>query len=143
MAWAILQNAQGLDLLFISHDRSFIDKIATPFVGTWPRYLRSYDVTKQAGNVNKGYARYQELKEQQLSAEEKPMPILIKTGWEEVWIRQGIKARRTRNEGRVRALKLAWSNVKSRREQQVGQVNISWTMATTAANWLPMSNISI
>ena len=60
---------QGLTLLFISHDRSFIDKIATRIVELDRGILRSYDVTKQAGNVNKGYARYQELKEQQLSAE--------------------------------------------------------------------------
>ena len=120
-----LLNAQGLTLLFISHDRSFIDKIATRIVELDRGILRSYDVTKQAGNVNKGYARYQELKEQQLSAEEKANANFDKKlAEEEVWIRQGIKARRTRNEGRVRALKALREERKSRREQ-VGQVNIS------------------
>lgn len=120
-----LQNAQGLTLLFISHDRSFIDKIATRIVELDRGILRSYDVTKQAGNVNKGYARYQELKEQQLSAEEKANANFDKKlAEEEVWIRQGIKARRTRNEGRVRALKALREERKSRREQ-IGQVNIS------------------
>ena len=73
----------------------------------------------------RGYARYQELKEQQLIAEEKANANFDKKlAEEEVWIRQGIKARRTRNEGRVRALKALREERQDRREQ-VGQVNIS------------------
>lgn len=116
-----LVNAQGLTLLFISHDRSFIDKIATRIVELDRGMLRSYDVTQGI----KGYARYQELKEQQLIAEEKNNANFDKKlAEEEVWIRQGIKARRTRNEGRVRALKALREERKARREQ-VGQVNIT------------------
>jgi ATP-binding cassette subfamily F protein uup len=57
--------------------------------------LRSYE-----GN----YSRYLDLKAQQLEAEEKQNALFEKKlAEEEAWIRQGIKARRTRNEGRVRA----------------------------------------
>ena len=116
-----LLNAQGLTLLFISHDRAFIDKVATRIVELDRGILRSYDVTQGV----KGYARYQELKEMQLVAEEKANANFDKRlAEEEVWIRQGIKARRTRNEGRVRALKALREERKARREQ-VGQVNIS------------------
>lgn len=121
-----LTNAQGLTLLFISHDRSFIDKIATRIVELDRGVLRSYDVTQGGLSKNmRGYARYQELKELQLIAEEKNNANFDKKlAEEEVWIRQGIKARRTRNEGRVRALKALREERKARREQ-VGQVNIS------------------
>jgi ATP-binding cassette subfamily F protein uup len=52
------------------------------------------------------YSRYLELKAQQMEAEEKQNALFDKKlAEEEAWIRQGIKARRTRNEGRVRALK--------------------------------------
>ena len=116
-----LLNARGLTLLFISHDRAFIDKVATRIVELDRGILRSYDVTQGV----KGYARYQELKEMQLVAEEKANANFDKRlAEEEVWIRQGIKARRTRNEGRVRALKALREERKARREQ-VGQVNIS------------------
>lgn len=123
-----LVNAQGLTLLFISHDRSFIDKIATRIVELDRGILRSYDVTQGVT----GYARYQELKEQQLIAEEKNHANFDKKlAEEEVWIRQGIKARRTRNEGRVRALKALREERKARREQ-VGQVNISMNDGETS-----------
>lgn len=127
-----LLGSQGLTLLFISHDRSFIDKTATRIVELDRGILRSYDVTKQIGNVNQGYARYQELKEQQLNAEEKANANFDKKlAEEEVWIRQGIKARRTRNEGRVRALKALREERRARREQ-VGQVNISMNDGETS-----------
>ncbi len=128
-----LLNAQGLTLLFISHDRSFIDKIATRIVELDRGILRSYDVTQ--GDLSKnhrGYARYQELKEMQLAAEDKANANFDKKlAEEEVWIRQGIKARRTRNEGRVRALKALREERRARREQ-VGQVNISMNDGETS-----------
>lgn len=121
-----LLSAQGLTLVFISHDRSFIDKIATRIVELDRGILRSYDI-KQAGlsHNQQGYARYQTLKEQELQAEDKARANFDKKlAEEEVWIRQGIKARRTRNEGRVRALKALREQRKARREQ-VGQVNLT------------------
>lgn len=112
---------QGLTLLFVTHDRAFVNKLATRIVELDRGQLTSYDVTQGA----KGYARYQELKEQQLLAEEKNNANFDKKlAQEEVWIRQGIKARRTRNEGRVRELKALREERKGRREQ-VGNVNIT------------------
>lgn len=112
---------QGLTLLFITHDRQFVDKLATRIVELDRGKLSSYDVSQGI----KGYARYQELKEQQLIAEEKAFANFDKKlAQEEVWIRQGIKARRTRNEGRVRALKQLREERKQRRDA-VGQVNIT------------------
>ncbi|MGP4713232.1 MULTISPECIES: ATP-binding cassette domain-containing protein [unclassified Psychrobacter] len=112
---------QGLTLLFVTHDRAFVDKLATRIVELDRGQLTSYDVTQGA----KGYARYQELKEQQLLAEEKNNANFDKKlAQEEVWIRQGIKARRTRNEGRVRELK-ALREERSERREKVGNVNIT------------------
>lgn len=106
----------NLTLLFISHDRAFVDRIATRIVELDRGILRSYE-----GN----YARYLELKEQQMEAEEKQNANFDKKlAEEEVWIRQGIKARRTRNEGRVRALKALREEYKARRSQQ-GSVNMA------------------
>lgn len=112
---------QGLTLLFVTHDRAFVNKLATRIVELDRGQLTSYDVTQGA----KGYARYQELKELQLLAEEKNNANFDKKlAQEEVWIRQGIKARRTRNEGRVRDLK-ALREERSARREQVGNVNIT------------------
>lgn len=116
---------QGLTLLFITHDRQFVDKLATRIVELDRGKLSSYDVSQGI----KGHARYQELKEQQLIAEEKAFANFDKKlAQEEVWIRQGIKARRTRNEGRVRALKQLREERKQRRDT-VGQVNITMSDA--------------
>jgi ATP-binding cassette subfamily F protein uup len=112
---------QGLTLLFVTHDRAFVDKLSTRIIELDRGLLTSYDVTQGAT----GYARYQELKELQLLAEEKNNANFDKKlAQEEVWIRQGIKARRTRNEGRVRELK-ALREERSDRREQVGNVNIT------------------
>lgn len=112
---------QGLTLLFVTHDRAFVNKLSTRIVELDRGLLTSYDVTQGEG----GYARYQELKELQLLAEEKNNANFDKKlAQEEVWIRQGIKARRTRNEGRVRELKALRAERGGRREQ-VGNVNIT------------------
>ncbi len=110
----------GLTLMFISHDRAFVDRLATRIVELDCGILRSYD-----GNPPHSYARYLELKAQQLEAEEKQNANFDKKlADEEVWIRQGIKARRTRNEGRVRALKALREEAKARRSQQ-GKANLT------------------
>ena len=112
---------QGLTLLFVTHDRAFVNKLATRIVELDRGLLTSYDVTQG----DRGYARYQELKELQLLAEEKNNANFDKKlAAEEVWIRQGIKARRTRNEGRVRELK-ALREERGGRREQVGNVNIT------------------
>ncbi|KKW80279.1 ABC transporter ATPase [Acinetobacter sp. AG1] len=111
-----LLDQNNLTLLFISHDRSFVDSIATRIVELDRGVLRAYE-----GN----YSRYLELKAQQMEAEEKQNALFDKKlAEEEAWIRQGIKARRTRNEGRVRALKDLREQSKARRSQQ-GKVSMA------------------
>lgn len=110
-----LLEQNNLTLLFISHDRAFVDRLATRIVELDRGILRSFE-----GN----YSRYLDLKAQQLEAEEKQNALFEKKlAEEEAWIRQGIKARRTRNEGRVRALKVLREESKARRFQQ-GKVNM-------------------
>jgi len=83
-------------VLFITHDRAFLQALATRIVDIDRGQLKSWP-----GD----YQRYLELKEQTLEAEARHNALFDKKlAEEEVWIRQGIKARRTRNEGRVRAL---------------------------------------
>ncbi|AXG46921.1 ABC transporter ATP-binding protein [Photorhabdus laumondii] len=91
-----LKDFQG-SLVFISHDRSFIHNMATRIVDLDRGKLVSWP-----GN----YDKFLESKEDALRVEEmQNAEFDRKLAQEEVWIRQGIKARRTRNEGRVRALK--------------------------------------
>ncbi|OUR90177.1 ABC transporter ATP-binding protein [Gammaproteobacteria bacterium 42_54_T18] len=104
-----LANYQG-SLLFISHDRSFLDKLATRVVD-----LDRGKLSDWPGS----YQNYLRRKQEQLEAEEKQNALFDKKlSQEEVWIRQGIKARRTRNEGRVRALKTMRQERSDRRNVQ-------------------------
>ncbi len=97
-------------LLFITHDRAFLRKLATRIIE-----LDRGLLTDWPGN----YDSYLKGKQQQLAAEEKHNALFDKRlAQEEVWIRQGIKARRTRNEGRVRALQAMRRERAQRREQQ-------------------------
>ena len=103
-------------LLFITHDRSFLAAVATRIVELDRGTLRSFP-----GN----YALYLETKAAQLIAEEHQSAVFDKKlAQEEVWIRQGIKARRTRNEGRVRALEQLRRDRAARRER-VGKANLA------------------
>lgn len=83
-------------ILFITHDRSFLQKLATRIVE-----IDRGKLTSWPGNYNKFLKKKEKLLDDEKLAEEK---FNKKLEQEEVWIRQGIKARRTRNEGRVRAL---------------------------------------
>lgn len=95
-------------IIFISHDRSFIRKMATRIVDLDRGKLVSYP-----GN----YDVYLTSKEENLRVEALKNELFDKKlAQEEVWIRQGIKARRTRNEGRVRALKALREERRQRRE---------------------------
>lgn len=91
-----LKNWAG-SVIFISHDRAFIDAVATQIVDLDRGQLTRFPAR---------YAQYLEAKEEALRVEAlQNHEFDKKLAQEEVWIRQGIKARRTRNEGRVRALK--------------------------------------
>ena len=107
-------------LLFVTHDRELSQKIAT----------RILDLDRGKTSSWPGdYANYQGRKEEMLSAEESQRAELDrKLAREEVWIRQGIKARRTRNQGRVRALRELRHQRQIRREQ-LGRVTMETSMA--------------
>ncbi|TBW59055.1 ATP-binding cassette domain-containing protein [Marinobacter halodurans] len=96
-------------LLFVSHDRAFIRRLATRVVELDRGQLVSFAAT---------YDRYLELKEKALEEEERQNAEFDRRlRQEEAWIRQGIKARRTRNMGRVRALKAMREERRQRRER--------------------------
>ena len=95
-------------IVFISHDRSFIRRMATRIVDLDRGQLVSYSTN---------YDQYLLTKEENLRVEALQNDLFDKKlAQEEVWIRQGIKARRTRNEGRVRALKALREERRQRRE---------------------------
>jgi len=99
----------------ITHDRSFLDRVATRIIELDRGILRSYD-----GN----YARYQILKEEQLAQEAvisaKADRLLAQ---EEIWIRKGVEARRTRSESRIVRLENLRASRKAHREA-VGKVKM-------------------
>ena len=97
-------------VLFITHDRRFLDALATRIVELDRGVLRSYECN---------YQTYLERRDQELAAESEQFAAFDKKlAKEEEWIRQGIKARRTRNEGRVRALEQLRRERAARRERQ-------------------------
>ncbi|WP_269618376.1 ATP-binding cassette domain-containing protein [Zhongshania sp. BJYM1] len=103
-------------VLFVTHDRALIEKLATRIVELDRGILTNYDTN---------YSRYLELREHALEVEAEQNALFDKRlAQEEVWIRQGIKARRTRNEGRVRALE-KMRNERSERRNVTGSASLS------------------
>ena len=110
-----LQQFKGT-LLFISHDRAFVQALSTRIIELDRGSIYSWKGTYQ------GFLDHQE---QRLAAEEVQNALFDKRlAEEEVWIRQGIKARRTRNEGRVERLKEMRQQRSQRRERQ-GNVSLA------------------
>ncbi len=110
-------------VLFITHDRALIRRLASRILD-----LDRGQLTSWPGN----YADYLKGKEQALHAErEEQARFDKKLQQEEVWIRQGIKARRTRNEGRVRALKAMRDEYRERR-QVMGRADFSLQSAANS-----------
>ncbi len=110
----------NIAVLFITHDRAFLKNIATGILELDRGKIHYYDCD---------YDTYLVRKEARLDAEEKENKLFDKNlAKEEVWIRQGIKARRTRNEGRVRELKklrLIRSQRRVQSESAQVQINIA------------------
>lgn len=107
-----LKNYQGA-IVFISHDRAFIRNMATRIVDLDRGILTTF-----SGQ----YDKYVLEKQEQLRVEQDQNKAFDKKlAEEEVWIRQGIKARRTRNEGRVRALKA----LRKERSERIGVQGVS------------------
>lgn len=103
-------------IVFISHDRAFIRAVATRILDLDRGKLISYP-----GD----YATYLEQKAHDLKVEETQNALFDKRlAEEEAWIRQGVKARRTRNEGRVRELKQL-RNERKQRVEQVGKTDFN------------------
>ncbi|MES2298831.1 MAG: ATP-binding cassette domain-containing protein [Pseudomonadota bacterium] len=110
----LLREYKG-SVLFITHDRSFLDNVATRIIELDRGNLLSYP-----GN----FSAYQTRKSEQLDIEEVEAAKFDKfLAQEEVWIRKGVKARRVRDEGRVRRLEALRLQRAARRDQQ-GQVRL-------------------
>ena len=121
IAWleGFLKQFEG-SIVFVTHDRSFLRALATRIVE-----IDRGQVTSWPGD----YENYLRRREERLHAEAQENARFDKLlAQEEIWIRQGIKARRTRNEGRVTALK-ALRRERSQRRDLSGNVN----MAVSAA----------
>ena len=102
-------------VIFITHDRQFLQNLATDIVELDRGLTKSW---------HGDYHRFLEFREQQLLEEERHNALFDKRlSEEEKWIRQGVKARRTRNEGRVRALK-SMRNERSQRREKTGNVSL-------------------
>ena len=109
---------------FVTHDRAFLQRLATRIVEldrgrltTWPGDYATYLRRKEEALANEAAERAR---------------FDNKLAEEEAWIRQGIKARRTRNEGRVRALEAMREERLARREQ-VGQVQLQTVIGDAQA----------
>lgn len=124
IAWLeeVLLDFRGA-VLFITHDRQFLQALAT----------RILELDRgQLIDWQGGYASFLVHKEQQLAAEATANALFDKRlAQEEVWIRQGIKARRTRNEGRVRALK-AMRDERARRVERQGKASFQLEAADSS-----------
>lgn len=112
-------------LMFVTHDRMFLRKLAT----------RIWEIDRgRIFDWSCDYDTFLKRKEQALATEDKQNALFDKRlAEEEVWIRKGIKARRTRNEGRVRALK-ALREVRSERRTKVGTSRLQIQEAERSGN---------
>lgn len=111
---SLLREFRG-SILFITHDRSFLDNVATRIIELDRGKLLSFP-----GN----FSTYQERKRELLANEEVENAKFDKfLAQEEVWIRKGVQARRTRDEGRVRRLEALRLQRAARRDQQ-GQIKL-------------------
>lgn len=107
-------------VMFVSHDRAFVRRTATRIFELDRGRVRSWDFP---------YDKFVQFRDQALAEEEKANELFDKRlAEEEVWIRKGIQARRTRNEGRVRAL-IKMRQERAERRSRVGSVNMQITEA--------------
>lgn len=114
---AYLKNYTG-SLVLVTHDREFLSKVSNRIIEVDRGKLHSFDCS---------YETYLDRREAMRLSEQKQSALFDKRlAEEEAWLRQGIKARRTRNEGRVRALKAMREAYQSRREElkKIGQVKL-------------------
>jgi ATP-binding cassette subfamily F protein uup len=118
----------NVSMVFVTHDRRFLDRVATRIVE-----LDRGKLLSCPGN----FAAYQAKKEQMLHDEAIQNAKFDKfLAQEEVWIRKGVEARRTRNEGRVLRLEQLRRERVARRDRRARSSSRSMP-ATRAASWLP------
>lgn len=128
-----LKNYHGA-LIVITHDRTFLRQVADQIVEIDRGKLHSYHCS---------YDTYLERREALLEDEERHNKLFDKRlNQEEAWIRTGIKARRTRNEGRVRALKAMRKQYAERREQLKKAKNINFEQTKSSALVLEANNLA-
>ena len=107
-------------VLFVSHDRAFVRRVANRIFELDRGRVRTW---------NFPYDKFVQFRDQALAEEEKANKLFDKRlAEEEVWIRKGIQARRTRNEGRVRAL-IKMRQERAERRTRTGSVNMQITEA--------------
>lgn len=107
-------------VMFVSHDRAFVRRVANRIFELDRGRVRSW---------NFPYDKFVQYRDQALAEEEKANALFDKKlAEEEIWIRKGIQARRTRNEGRVRAL-IRMRNERAERRTRMGSVNMQITEA--------------
>jgi ATP-binding cassette subfamily F protein uup len=110
-------------LFFVTHDRAFLKRLAIRIVELDRGKLTSWDCNYETYLVRK--AAWLEAEEKNWAAFDK------KLVQEEIWLRQGVKARRTRNEGRVRALE-QMRRERSQRRERLGNVKLGMTEGNTS-----------
>ncbi len=107
-------------VMFVSHDRAFVRRVASRIFELDRGRVRSWDFP---------YDKFVQFRDQALAEEDKANALFDKRlAEEEVWIRKGIQARRTRNEGRVRAL-IKMREERAARRTRTGSVNMQITEA--------------
>ena len=110
----------GGAVVFVTHDRAFLERLATRVVE-----LDRGRLTSWPGDYPTFLAKKDAALEQEAQADAKFDKLMAR---EEVWLRRGVKARRTRDEGRVRAL-MAMRAVRAARRAQIGQVKLEVDVA--------------
>ncbi len=120
----LLKNFRG-SMIFVTHDRQFLDRVATRIVELDRGCLSQFGAS---------FAEYQRRKAEQLAAEATVQGKFDKVlAQEEAWIRKGIEARRTRNEGRVRRLE-ALRQERAARRERVGNVRMALATGDRSGN---------
>ena len=122
-------------LILISHDRQFMQNLCTRYIDLEHGHIRDFS------------GRYEDFikhREQSLAAEATAQKLANKVlAQEEAWIRQGIKARRTRNEGRVRNLKKLREEAKARRQHMGNLTLTQQKQAKTGKELISCDQVSI
>jgi len=122
---------QRAALVIISHDRRFLENLSK--VTTW----LDAGLTRR---LNKGFKVFENWRDEIVEQEESARHELNrKIAADTVWLRQGVKARRTRNQGRLRAL-YALRKTRSEQRSQIGQVNLAVTAAANSGKLVTEAN---